>query len=75
MTDAEMIAHAAVRGRVVATHKHYAHRLPVNGYLEAWKPHRTRKGADGQPRRRSTPIAVIDGIDYRLNHYTIEAIK
>ena len=73
--DARMIAHAKARGVVTV---HEGDRLVAVGALVAWRPNRTRPGANGQPLTRSTYTAVVR-IDpngrtrtYPLNRYTVE---
>ena len=72
--DTAMRAHAAARRPVTVTE---GDRHVLRGTLVAWRPHRTRIGANGQPISRSTYVAVVqpDGkrgtLDCSLNRYDI----
>ena len=72
--DTAMRAHAAARHPVTVTE---GDRHVLRGTLVAWRPHRTRTGANGQPISRSTYAAVVqpDGNPgtrtYPLNRYDI----
>ena len=85
--DDFMRDHAAKRGLVTVTEfdtgpygRTSATGLPITGVLVAWRPQRTRTGANGEPITRSTYTAhvQIDGNpgtrQYPLNRYHIEAI-
>ena len=76
MTDDDMAAHAAARGLVHLT----TERFSTTTTLVAWKPNKTRPGADGQPRTRRINSAVVLNkygveITVPLNRYTVEIIK
>ena len=75
--DDFMRDHAAKRGRVTVTGSWRSGTL--TGVLVAWRPNRTRIGANGEPITRSTYTATVqpDGNpgprQYPLNRYHVEA--
>ena len=68
--DAEMIAHAAARGRVLVVPPNPL--AATEGQLIAWRPSQT-----GRARSYTARVLHDNGRPrtYPLNHYTIEAIK
>ncbi len=79
---------AARRGRVTVTEfdpgryqRSALTGVPISGVLVAWRPNRTRTGANGQPIARSTYTAVVQpdanpgDRQYPLNRYYVEPTR